>query len=424
MHQLQTKVLVVASTWWAAPARLALAFANAGCRVIAVCPPGHPLLHVSALQQNYRYSWYRPVQSLARAIAASKPDLILPTDDRCVTHLQALYHRADTKLRDVLRRSLGQPEDFAVLTSRFATLELARTLGIRVPRTACLNTDQELDAWSEERPAVLKCSGTWGGSGVHVAHNVAEARAAFAELARPVGAARALKRWAVNRDGFSLRPWMTRCRPEVIVQRFVPGRPANITVACWRGEVVAALTVEALRTQGPIGAAAVARVIDQPDISQAARRLANALQLSGLYGFDFILDTEGRAWLIEMNPRATQLCHFTGGNGTNLAGHLLARLQGTPPPANPPATCGTVIALFPQAWFGQPRDPLLTTAVHDVPWEEPALLRELVGAPWPNRSWMARFWQTHIRPQQWDTWIGAASEPNVRQPNSQAALPT
>lgn len=404
-----TRILVVASTWWAAPARLAVALERVGCRVAAVCPPGHPLLHVSAVKQHYRYRWQHPVRSLKLAIDASRPDLVLPTDDRCVGHLQALHRDAGPAMQAMLQRSLGHAQRFAVVQSRFAVLDMAERLGIRVPATRRLASVRDLDDWDAPLPWIVKSSGTWGGAGVQTATDAAACRAAFERLARPVDMARAVKRWTVNRDGFSLEPWLKRRRPEIIAQRFVPGRPANIAVACWDGAILASLAVEALRTQGPLGATTVGRVIASPEMTEAARRIVGTLGLSGLHGLDFVLDDADRPWLIEMNPRATQLCHFARSGGGSLAHHLVARLRGAPAPDHPPAPPDTLIALFPQAWFAQPQDPPLATALHDVPWEEPALIRELIGAPWPNRSWMARLWQTHIRPQPWDAWTGASA---------------
>jgi hypothetical protein len=36
---------------------------------------------------------------------------------------------------------------------------------------------------------------------------------------------------------------------------------------------------------------------------------------------------------------------------------------------------GDVVALFPQEWMRDPASPYLTNAFHDVPWDDPALIR-------------------------------------------------
>ena len=55
----------------------------------------------------------------------------------------------------------------------------------------------------------------------------------------------------------------------------------------------------------------------------AARSVARHFELSGFYGFDFVLDEiSGEPKLIEINPRATQINHFACGAGHDLPGAL------------------------------------------------------------------------------------------------------
>ena len=56
-----------------------------------------------------------------------------------------------------------------------------------------------------------------------------------------------------------------------------------------------------------------------------ARRIAARFGLSGLQGLDFVRDEEGLPHLIEINPRATQICHLA------LGSDLPAALLGVPP---------------------------------------------------------------------------------------------
>jgi hypothetical protein len=136
----------------------------------------------------------------------------------------------------------------------------------------------------------------------------------------------------------------------------------------------------------------VVQVVDRPDISAAAATIVERLRLSGLLGFDFILAAgTGDAHLIEMNPRATQLSHLALGEGRELLTSLRAALTGDPGPAPPPATPGGIVALFPQEWLRDPASPFLTTAHHDVPWDQPALIRACVGERPLERIWTRVF---------------------------------
>jgi hypothetical protein len=195
-----------------------------------------------------------------------------------------------------------------------------------------------------------------------------------------------------NRDPFPLGEWLIRKRSRVIGQDFVQGRPANIMVACWEGEVLATIGVKVLDTLEQFGAATMVQVVKHDGMESAAKRLVRRLGLSGFCGLDFIMEHgTGDVHLIELNPRATQLGHLQLGPEGSLALALLTRLRGEPlPAASPLPFPGKVVALFPQAWLSRSAASWLPSAYHDIPWEENALVEELLRRPWDRRSPLAR----------------------------------
>jgi hypothetical protein len=103
------------------------------------------------------------------------------------------------------------------------------------------------------------------------------------------------------------------------------------------------------------------------------------LNLSGLHGFDFMLEAHtGNAYLIEINPRATQVGHLTLGRGRDLPAALYAAVSEQALQPAPRVTENDTIALFPQEWIRDPKSPFLRSAYHDVPWDEPKLLHSCV----------------------------------------------
>jgi hypothetical protein len=107
--------------------------------------------------------------------------------------------------------------------------------------------------------------------------------------------------------------------------------------------------------------------------------MARRLNLSGLHGFDFMLEGEtGSAHLIEINPRATQIGHLALGPGRDLPAALYSAFSGEPVHAAPKVTENDTITLFPQEWMRDPASSFLASGYHDVPWEEPELLRACV----------------------------------------------
>ena len=67
------------------------------------------------------------------------------------------------------------------------------------------------------------------------------------------------------------------------------GTPWQSGVVCWKGKVLAGISVKVLRVTNNAGPASVVRVIDHPEMAIVAETLVGRLNLSGFVGFDFIL---------------------------------------------------------------------------------------------------------------------------------------
>ncbi len=305
-------VLIVAAKWWPASSRLAVAFRRHGCRVNAICPAGHPLRHVTGLGHVFRYSGLLPLHDLRLAVHQSGADVVVPCDDGAVAQLHAL-HEFDPSLRPVIERSLGSPQSYSVVDSRFQLLNLAAKANINVPITRRIATADDLVKWHDEfsSGAVIKVDGESGGNGVRISRSLSESIAAWNDLRAPPGLLTAWKRLAIDCDPLAL--WSRRHygAREVTAQEFIVGRPANSMVACWGGKVLASISVIVVSAEGETGAATVVRVIQNRLMQEAAEQLVSQLNLSGFFGFDFIIRS-GRnvPYLIEMNPRCTQLGHL------------------------------------------------------------------------------------------------------------------
>ena len=76
-----------------------------------------------------------------------------------------------------------------------------------------------------------------------------------------------------------------------------------------------------------------------------------------------------------MNPRATQVGHLALGIGHDLAAALYSAATAKEIREARSMTANRTIALFPQELMRDPNSPFLQSAYHDIPWEEPALLR-------------------------------------------------
>ena len=88
----------------------------------------------------------------------------------------------------------------------------------------------------------------------------------------------------------------------------------------------------------------------------------------------------GNAYLIEINPRTTQVGHLSLGPGRDLPAALYGAIRGKKIEASASITERDTIALFPQEWKRDPRSTYLSSGYHDVPWQEPLLLSSCMAS--------------------------------------------
>jgi glutathione synthase/RimK-type ligase-like ATP-grasp enzyme len=394
MAPLVPRILIAHTLRWPNAARLALAFRAADCHVNALCRRGHPLHMLSSIERIFSYNPFAPARSLRTAIETAGPDLIVPCDDGAVALMHYIYSRQTgpgepaRRLRAVIERSLGRPDSHRLLAMRSELGSIAAVAGTQVSRTDRIGTLGELRQWlgREGLPAVLKADRTSGGRGVFVVGTLREAELAFRKMTGARYLARTVKRLIWDQDAQVYRRISHGIKPGLSMQAFVHGKLANCAVACWEGEVIAAIGVEVLATTNPTGNATVVRVVDNPEMNEVARGVVRRLGMSGFCGFDFVIEeTSGRALLIEINPRATQINHLALGAGRNLAAALRARVADEPVRETPAVTDRDTIALFPQEWQRDPESSFLQTAYHDIPRDEPALVQAYVSPEWKRR---------------------------------------
>jgi predicted ATP-grasp superfamily ATP-dependent carboligase len=252
-------------------------------------------------------------------------------------------------------------------------MSIAPGLGIRCPRTVEIADATVLsrELAAANFPIVLKLDGTSGGAGVRIARTSQDAWTAYLEL-------NAIRRKALLLDrlrsgSFRRGDESAARKPRVTIQQYIKGQPASRAVLCWHGAVIAGMSVEAAEVSREAGPATVVRMIDHPEIEAAACGLAARLGLSGFCGYDFVIDPNGRAFLLEVNPRVTPTCHLNW--RVDLLGMLFSRVTGLSGQARQCYRPDETIALFPHEWLRNTASPHLASGLHDIPWHEPAFVR-------------------------------------------------
>lgn len=384
-------VLLFSTERWFALARLAMALKSTGFIVDVCCPSGHPARAIQSVRRVYPYLACAVEASIARALSKAGCDLVIPCDDLAMLHLHRLHNRVEARepLASLIRRSLGDPRSFAAIERRHDLIEMAGEEGIAAPDAAPIASVDELLAWLQQHgfPAVVKADGSSGGLGVRVVRSPVEARLAYAALRRPPVLAKAAKRLLIDHDGSLMRPSLLRQPSRVNVQSFVHGSEASSSVACWQGRMLSVIHFKVIRASAPYGPASVIQVFDSPQMSVAAEKMVRRLHLSGLCGFDFMIDSKTKeATLIEMNARATQTCHLRLGVTHDLVGALWSAITGRLP-SNSYSGGSDVVALFPQEFSADPNSRYLQEAYHDVPWSEPSLMRACLSSCAAQEKW-------------------------------------
>jgi hypothetical protein len=390
-------ILLTVNQWWSWPARLAQALLHHGCDVDLLCPAGHPAEAVPGIRRVLRYDAGASERRLRAALAAADHDLVIPCGDMPWLQLQQIRH-GDTRHASLLRRSLGAESARDVLVSRYATLELARSLGIAVPRSALARSVSDVRAWHARpgTPCVLKADYSNGGAGVAITRDFESSLAAWRRLRARPGLARALAQRYLSRVPLALwgRGQLRGHDVPVTLQDFVDGEPANALFYCRDGRVLGSITVVAACTASATGPATVVRPHDDARMVEAGRALIQRLGLSGFVGLDFMIETATRMpYLIEVNPRCTPVGHIALATTGALAATVATDLGARAPAAPWQPISRESIALI----GGLHADQEAPADTHlDLP-EDPALARALTLPPLPQRSPLHRLFKRLLR---------------------------
>ena len=194
--------------------------------------------------------------------------------------------RADVER--VVGLALAPEQALAVAIDKTRTLAFADTAGLRVPRGAFVTDRGQAEAAIDEvgLPAVVKPTRSWAqeaGMGQRLIAVVVSTRAEAVTAIEDV-----------LREGI-----------EVVLQEWLPGDREALSFFRARGRIWARFAQRADRTFPPLGGNSVLREsIPLPgDIAPAAERLVVELGLDGYSEVEFRRDAQGRAALMEINPR-------------------------------------------------------------------------------------------------------------------------
>jgi ATP-grasp domain len=371
------RILVIATNKWPSIGQLVSALIKVGFEIAVVCPSGSPIKHIRNLNARYKYTSWQSLTSIKAAIADWSPFLLVCNDDVAIRELHRIYSQAcietdtpESSLIELIESSLGDCRSFPISRSKNQLISAAQELKILCPPTDVVNSYQDIDQLGRiVYPVLIKLDDSWGGLSVRLARNQRELLRGTLELSFPHNWHWSLKRLAAQVIQHLPNRWRPRLPQNINIQSYILGRPANRAVVCWNGRILAGISVEALETRSQFGPTTLARILDHAELAEAAEKIVASQKLSGFLGFDFILDHENRAWLLEMNPRATPTCHLRF-KAPSLPSSLFLAVTGEQPNSDIREVSQDTIALFPNRVSQQSLHPYFD----DVPDEEPKFI--------------------------------------------------
>lgn len=214
-------------------------------------------------------------------------DAVIPVIDSSVEAL----HRHREDLCRVTALALGSSEAIEIAVSKERTLEVARELGVPVPRGFVVSDHAELDSAVGEvgAPCVLKPVTSWRALGVG-GERVAPLYVTSAGDASRIGAN------------------LVRPGAPVLVQELAGGMRETIKLFRDKGKTLVRLAMVVDRAWPPLGGSSVMRrTTDLPtDTLAHAERLVAEIGLDGYSEVEFRRNAAGRPLLMEVNPRLSQ----------------------------------------------------------------------------------------------------------------------
>lgn len=362
-------LLVVTNSDWMALARIPRSLAQGGFTVAAHTPADHIVTYSRHVQEAFTYT--PPIDlptfhaTLAISVDRFKPDVLLPGDDAALWLLDRLVLDANLashqpQLAAVLARSSAAPARVIELERKSSVVDFARAHGVPVPLQAIDPNEDEALGFASRcgYPVAVKFDYSWGGLGTRIC-----------------ASADALLDALRGSPDCPVPPWPAR---SLAVQQFLSGASYVAGYAAWEGQLLAYLPLQKVAVSDGGGSSAV-RLVDDTAMRATVEAVVAHFGCSGIGDLDFRADADGRLHFLEINPRVVPTVTVGPLFGVDLCGVLQDALDGKIGPLQlPRPEANVVVAMFPYEWARDPSSPLLWTAHHDVPWDDPRLLSEMV----------------------------------------------
>ncbi len=282
-------------------ARWAPAAASRWCGANAVLPD------FTVAPENY-------VAALLHLLDEHPARVLIPGHDGSIATIRA--HRAEFEKRTVV--ALASEEALAIAGDKVRTLEIAKRLGIAVPRSVLVHDTSEVKAAVEhlDCPVVVKPTSSWATSGSVGTRLFSMGARSLDEATRKVD--------RIVASGGS-----------ALLQEWLPGRRDAVSLFVAKGEVTARFAQSSRREYPPLGGSSVfcESLPLQLDIVAPAEKLVREIGAEGYSMVEFRRDRKGLPILMEVNARMAGSVQLARSCGVDFPAMTYAWALGEPLPA-------------------------------------------------------------------------------------------
>jgi predicted ATP-grasp superfamily ATP-dependent carboligase len=221
-----------------------------------------------------------------QCLERTKARVLISSSDSTV----ALIRQHRERLEKHTAIALAHDPALAIAINKEQTLEIARQLGLQIPRGVTVSSLHDVTMALKEigLPAVIKPIESWSWDGSQD------------------GGARFASRLVTSADEARIAVEdLTRLGGTTLFQQFLTGRREAISLLYAKGEVHASFAQWAKRTEPQLGGTSVLRqsIALPPDTGAQAEHLVREIDLEGYSEVEFRRDSAGTPFLMEINPR-------------------------------------------------------------------------------------------------------------------------
>ena len=306
------------------------------------------------------------VEPFIDCVRQSQPQWVIPLDELAAQVLQQIgigqlpggESPLPADIVELMRRSLGNPTGYPLFAARRRAFETGRAASIPVAIQADVDTFEACLQFAREHgyPVVLKQEASSGGAAAFILDSEA-ALGNFTSSGH------------LGRPG---QPW--------VIQRFIPGELGMHAVFAEQGRILAKLSAVQIRRRSDRATApsSVVKLLQHEAMAASCAAFVAATGASGFHGWDFQLEENGNAVMIEHNPRPISISHLGYLLGDDLCRALANACGVTIGNPRPSAGEECNVTLFPDEWQRDPLSPMLHETFHDAPWDDQPLFTALL----------------------------------------------